>query len=251
MATLFQIIGIVTGGIGGVTALFGETHRKGAKRPLDRLTKVGWIAALSLLIAGFATVGHTIIAAAENAEQQRRLEGLLEEIANNANAEKLLRESESTALQDKQEEIDTLRSEIQRLREPRLIYSKTFSLPKDGILNLDMVPTLKKGDKVNFRVFDGSAIQAIRKKIKLPFGPSKTMKIGTKTLVFDPQNLVLATSSQTYAFKKETGDFLVAQDSSASKLTFKLPLPSDTSTLRTKIRALPRVELKITRASAE
>ena len=235
----------------GVTALVGETHRKGANRLIDRLTKVGWIAAISLLIAGIATVAHSVVTAAETAEQQRRLEQLLEEIAKNAKQQKALRESESLALQEKQAENDELRSQIQKLREPRVIYSKTLTLPRSGKLDLQMVPKLQSGDQVDFRVFPGTVLQEIRKKVKLPFGKYQTITVGMKQSSIQPDNLILVTSSATHKLDMETGQLTLGQDSTVSELTFKLPTPEDSPTSRASIRTPARFELTITRSPAE
>ena len=230
---------------GAVAALFGETFTPKSEGRRGKLTHIGKIAAGLLLVASIATVAQCIAAKQEMDEQQRRLEDLLQEISANADKQSEMQLRSDTALREKQDSIEELEAALQKLREPKTIYSETKELGSDGRLALPELAVLRAGDKVSYRVFSGKSIEVLEKKMKLPFGGTKNLRLGETTIELVPTDISLQTSDRAYSIDYPSGEFKAMDDAQVRELQYSLPRPNANESRRVP----PRIEITVVRSN--
>ena len=211
---------------------------------------LGWIAAISLAIAGVATIAHTTITSAESEIQKARLEKLLDKLYEEAEAEQKVRISDSQKLQQKQNEIDELRSKLLRITEPTIIYSQTIRLSRDGEIDLSRLPALEAGDLVKFTVHNGQLNERRKNTTKI-FGKEFNLPNIVIATSLTPKQLVLRTTEDSFPIDMQTKEVVISSKSSATHLEYSLPSLSKTIAVNTYVRDMPRIDIKVSRAVGE
>ena len=213
---LSNITALVFAAIGAAVAVMGDTwHKK--EKGFNKLTAIGWVAVVSLLVAMTAGITKEIAsvsrAAAEAEAQKKEHAETLIKIGEVESSFGDLVRGNLKELGEKDLRIRELEQQLEERSRPKIVLSKTILLDfsERSVVQIDLQP----GDKIQYKMSRSGHVEYRQK--KLGFAKIKVPVVTSRL----PEGVLVQIGDKDFPLTKPEGQFDVGAVAKNLAITFK------------------------------